>query len=496
MYLATAALLGALACVRLGVDAQVPPATPQSTGFNSSFTLSHEQVQLAQLSESVARSIEAITNYDRSQLAFGGPLEDDFYTLPPLTNQAGPVAPGTLLKVQPVTDPTSYVIPPNTALSRILYTTTNLNGTVIPTSGFVLWPYQPRRFSGGSTRTNSSSPAPVVLWTHGASGTFPNNSPSSHRALWFGYAAPFALALDGYAVVAPDYAGLGISKSWDGSDIPHEFLAGPAAANDALYALCAAWDAFPGMLSSDFVVVGHSQGGGAAWAVSEALEARPDEFPRQVRGHRGTVAGSPTTDVFAGLPEVVLPWVGMVLDKVFSDFRLESWLTPLGIARTKLLGEVQGGIGVTQQLYLSDGDVVKADYNETSWHAAAYHRLASSGRKAFKGPMLVLQGTDDLYVRYETTDSTVRDTCDSFPGAELEFLVLPGVAHVPALPATQPLWLRWIADRFEGRPVARDGCHRRKLKSFLPIEQYQVHGNSFPQWAGSPEYSYQVPLGP
>lgn len=88
----------------------------------------------------------------------------------------------------------------------------------------------------------------------------------SSVAVWYGDAAPFTLALAGYAVVAPDYAGLGVSRTWDNSSspIPHEYLASPAGGQDALYALRAAREAFEGKLSEDFVVMGHSQGGGVA----------------------------------------------------------------------------------------------------------------------------------------------------------------------------------------------------------------------------------------
>lgn len=488
--------LAVLAWFFSGIQSQdVPVASIQTTGFNSSFSLAQDQIELAQLSESVARSTENIINYDRSQLAFGGPHEDDFYTLPPLTNHTGPLEPGLPLKVQAFIDPASFAIPPDTALSRILYTTTNLNGTVIPASAFILWPYNPLQFHAIPTHSNGTASAPVVLWEHGTSGFFPNAAPSAHRALWYGYSAPFALALEGYAVVAADYAGLGISKSWDGSDIPHQYLASPAAAGDSLYALQAAWEAFPEKLTGEFVAMGHSQGGGVAWSIAELLASAPGKFRDQLHGYKGTIAGSPTTGVFAGYPEFILPWVGMALRSIFPDFRLESWLTPLGIAKTKVFREIEGGMSVAQQFYLSGDEVAKADYNET-WYVDAYSKLANAGNKETEGPILVIQGTEDTYVGYEGTERTVNSTCDLFPDTDLEFLVLPEVGHVPALSASQSVWLQWIADRFDQKPVRQRGCHRRELASFLPVAQYQTAGNSFPQWAGASEFSYQVPLGP
>lgn len=67
----------------------------------------------------------------------------------------------------------------------------------------------------------------------------------------------------GFVVIAPDYAGLGIDEDRNGNFITHEFLATQAHGNDVLYSTKAAqqgWD----ILGSQYVILGHSQGGGAA----------------------------------------------------------------------------------------------------------------------------------------------------------------------------------------------------------------------------------------
>lgn len=475
----------------LAAHAQAPPASPQLTSFNSTFKLTPSQIASANLSAEQATAIETVTRFDQSQLAFGGPHEDDFYTLPPLTNTTGELKPGMLLKTQEFTNASAYSIPPNTALSRILYTTENLNGTVVPASAFVLWPYQPKKLS-----TADGSAAPVVLWTHGTSGFFAPSGPSAHRSLWYGHEAPFTLALEGYAVLAPDYAGLGISKSWNGSGIPHQYLMSPAAAHDALYSLEAVWEAFPDTLRREFVVMGHSQGGGVAWGAAEVLHSKPESFSDQLNaGYKGSIAASPTTDVFTGLPEFILLFVGIALDSIFPSFMLSDWLTPLGVARAKLFTEMEGSLGVAQQLLLTGEEVIKQDYNETSWYSSHYGALANAGKKEFKGPLLVIQGTNDVYVPFEVTESTVNATCEMGFEGSLELVTLPGVGHVPALDATRPLWLKWIQDRFEGKDTEADGCKKTTLESFLPQENYQAVGNSLNLWANKPEWSYQTFLG-
>lgn len=492
-------MLAALYLSASSVSAQASLVTEQSTGFNSTFALSPLQIESANLSAALADNINTIINFDRSQLANGGPAEDSFYELPPLTNTSGTLNPGTLLKIQDTTDTSSFVIPPNTALSRIIYTTTNFNGTVIPSSAFILWPFSPKRFqqrlSGTGSNQNTTAKAPAVLWTHGTSGFFASQAPSTHRALWYGDSAPFALALAGYAVVGPDYAGLGISKSWDGSEIPHQYLLSSTSAHDALYAMRASLEAFPSHLNKRFVVIGHSQGGGVAWGVAEVLASKGNsDFKMLVKGYLGTIAGSPTTSLFTGVPGFILPWVGMMLHSIFPDFKLSDWLTPLGIARTQLLKEVEGGIGVSTQVFLSGEEIIQETYNKT-WYVDAYAKLANVGRKPFKGPLLVLQGTQDGYIPYDVTSATVEDTCDANPQGNLEYFVVNGTGHVPTLDATRQVWLKWIEDRFEGRALEKSGCARTDLTSFLSLDRYQSVGNSFPQFAGLPEYSYQVPLG-
>ena len=472
--------------------AQLSPYEVQTNTWNSSLALTPKQVEDAQLTDEIARSVEIVTNSDRSQLANGGPRQDDFYSLPSLENTTGPLQPGTLLKVQAVTDPTNYAIPPNTALSRFMYTTKTLNGTIVPATSFVLWPFEPRRF-GSSGSSNGT--APVVLWCHGTSGFSADAAPSAMRNLWYGYEAPYPLALDGYAVIGPDYAGLGVDKSWDGSHIAHQWDVAQVGARDALYALQAAWKAFPNKLTKEFVSMGHSQGGGVAWGIGERLALNRDEFPEVVfGGYKGTIAGSPVVNVFNALPPFISNFVGIAMRSIFPDFSLDIWLTDLGLARNKLWTDIRGAVGAAQKLFLT-ANVTKMDYTEQSWHAAAFEKLANPGGKDFKGPVLVLQGTDDVYCPFESAKIVVEETCVAFPDKDLEFLVVNGTGHVPTLDATRHRWLKWIADRFEDKPVSRSGCYTSTLSPWLPLEQYRPVGNHVLQWVDDESYSYQAILG-
>lgn len=77
-----------------------------------------------------------------------------------------------------------------------------------------------------------------------------------------------SLRRQGYVIVAPDFAGLGVDRHLNGSSIRHPYTANPAHANDLFSSIQAAQAAFPA-LSKRFVLMGHSQGGGAAWAAAQ-----------------------------------------------------------------------------------------------------------------------------------------------------------------------------------------------------------------------------------
>lgn len=109
------------------------------------------------------------------------------------------------------------------------------------------------------------------------------------RNLWAEIDEPFAIALAGYAVVAPDYRGLGIANITS----PYSVL--PAQANELYHAVAAAQSKRPSMLSQEFVVAGQSQDGDVAWAAAQRQHSRP------VGGYMETMADSPFTDVLAGI---------------------------------------------------------------------------------------------------------------------------------------------------------------------------------------------------
>jgi len=420
----------------------------QNDTFNSSFTLTAAQKTAANLTAEEAHNVEVALQWEQSNYAGGSVRDDAFYDVPDDFDQENPPPPGTLLKLELFTNLSLYTIPPSLTMSRFLYTTETLNGTSIPSSAYILWPYTPRAFNNlTSCSGNGSAVFPLVGLAHGTSGQTPECAPSHIRNLYDEFHEPFPLALAGYAVVAPDYLGLGVSR------YPTPYFVLPSQANDLAYAIAAAQEAFPNTLSKEFVAMGQSQGGGVAWSFAQRQADRP------MAGYLGTVAVSPFTDILADITadpiaenSARVAGIAQELDSVLPSFQLSDWLTDAAIARRSLLHDI-GGCQVTGgYLFSSDTPFLKDGWNETE-AAVWYSNTSDNGNRTFAGPMLVMQGDSDGNANVHVTNKTVDATCQYFPESTLQYVQYTGIGHVPALYAQQYRWLQWIADRFSGVPV-------------------------------------------
>lgn len=414
----------------------------------------------------------AAVEFEKSLFAGGLSVdEDEFYTVP--KDAAATATPGTLLKVERDTNVSAYTVPPSTALSRILYQSRDLKGNAVPASAYVLWPYMPRTQPDGY---------PVVAWAHGSSGLFRNWAPSHIKNLWQHFIAPYPLAFQGYVVVAPDYVGLGVDRDAAGEFLVHQFAANPAHANDVFYAVEAAQAAFS-ELSAQFVAMGHSQGGGAAWGAAQRQALEP------VDGYLGAVSISPVTRVL-DLPEngnPLIPVLGAFMipgiSSVFPAFDPLDILTPIGAERFKTYSDIGGGIPTGVELLVGI-ELLRRDWRDNQY-VKAYVDMTANGGKQISGPLLVIQGELDPNMNATVTSTAVEHTCKRFPESQMEYVLLPGISHVPAVYSTQRLWLDWIAARFAGAVVEK-GCQRSVATLARPSTSYQKEMNWFIQLATQP----------
>ncbi|KAB5540596.1 putative secretory lipase [Coniochaeta sp. 2T2.1] len=414
----------------------------------------------------------------------------EFYTIP--SNFSSQLPEGSLLGLEVATDLSNFSVPSGLSLSRIKYTTSDLNGTILPASAYILWPYAPlavpRCRSGGF---------PLVAWAHGTSGWAKTCAPSNYRNLQYHFMAPFLLALQGMVVVAPDYAGLGFDMLPSGQHIRHPWLTGPAQANDLANAIKAARAAFPDLLrpTGPFVAMGHSQGGGAAWSFAENQVSKP------VAGYKGTVAIAPPTRIidqvdqamantslpFAGVTTSVQPNIIAAVTAVYPSYNF-SGMTPTSYDRwNNVLMAVQGCFP-TDNLVFSD---LKPDqFANPGWTehptVQSWAKRAETGRKRFKGPLLVLSGEADIVIPSAAVQSAVDDTCNMLKSQgwdeSLELITYGGMNHFPSVQASQNKWLEWIKERLSDGPGPYAGCTRSRVGGFRTEFMAQT---PFPNFLGA-----------
>ncbi|KAK5130021.1 hypothetical protein LTR08_002537 [Meristemomyces frigidus] len=404
-----------------GIAAQ--SIVPQSNTWNSSFALSASQIGDAGIDNVTANNINVAVNFERTNWATGSVNNDSFYTVP---SDASSLQPGSILKVEDYTNTSYYTLPPNTALSRIVYQSETLNGSAVPASAFVLWPWMPRR----DPRTGKYA---VVGWAHGTSGSSGECAPSHIRNLWYQYSAPYILALQGYVVVAPDYTGLGVDRYANGTQIKHPYLSNPSHANDMFY------------------------------SVEAAQKAWPDELSEQLDLQESALA-------------FPVYYIASALETTFPAFDVSDIFTASGAKLLNLLNQVGGCQSVNSQLS-SPGAPMRPNWWQSEY-MQLFIALTKNGGQRIAGPMLILQGTADPSVPEPITSVAVNETCALYPQSELEYALFEGVTHVPVLYAGQRVWLDWIADRFAGREAAAP-CTRNVHRPAKSVSSYQAEGDYY-----------------
>ncbi len=426
----------------------------------SNYKASDNEDTMATLSQNVLNAHE----FEKSNRAHPSVSTDPFYTVPPNTQNSPP---GTLLKLEKQTDTSLYTLPPNISLSRFLYQSQTSSGSPVPVSACILWPYVARPFPNITGH-------PLVAWAHGTSGGTAECAPSNIKTLWHHFQAPYALALAGYVVVATDYAGLGVGTDERGDPIVHEYLTGPAQANDVAFSVRAARTAFS-ELAEEFVVIGSSLGGGGAWAFAQRMVAEP------MAGHLGTVALSPVTrllslpqdnDIF---PMMVLLLVPSLVAN-YPGFEAKDILTPAGIQCLETYHLLKGANNVLFQV-ASVPHMLAPNWHHNI-HVQRYQALAANGGKEIRNPLLVIHGSDDPFVSAQSVTDGVTETVRSFPAAQISYHLLPHVTHASAMYAGQSIYLDWIAARFNAEPVA-SGYRSHVAVPMRSSEAQQAEANWF-----------------
>ncbi|KAF1932044.1 alpha/beta-hydrolase [Didymella exigua CBS 183.55] len=378
---------------------------------------------------------------------------ETFYSTP--ANVTG-AKPGDLLRWEDLSQSvvnTNFTAPAGMSISRFLYMTEDIDRKPIPASAFVLLPYN---------KPHDDKPFNTTVWTHGTAGRIRNCAPSNHKDLYYEWQGPFALAAAGYAVVAPDYAG-------QGSDIPQGFMyeAGYLHAADVAYGLIAARKVLGNLLSEEWVVVGHSEGGMTAWRTNERLAMPGQEELLKAGKFLGAVANSPALRPLDLIPESIRRAAGGPIGDAVSVFflqslallfpgqiKVEDYVTDTVLGRIPLVDQGCLLIGRTLFSNLTSDELFKdLSWLENPVVVDWQKRYNGAGPHALAAPMLVVAGIDDPLTYANNTEWDFNQTCNSYPNSKATLRLYPGTDHNVAAAVSQQDFLRWIKARFDGAEV-------------------------------------------
>lgn len=290
---------------------------------------------------------------------------------------------------------------------------------------------------------------PLMAWAHGTVGTAdvcaPSNNPRSERDTKY---LNHWLA-QGYAIVASDYQGLGAPGG-------HPYLATKPEAYSVLDSIRAAQAKADYNLSKKVVLVGQSQGGGAAFATAAVADAYAPELDI-----RGTVAtGTPyftaTTAPATRDPDAVSPVLGYtiyILDLVRQAdpaFDPAAYLSPEGkqlwdLSRTACYGQVARAIvdgGISQN---------KAIAVDTTPIASKFYSLMAYDTLKVKGPVFMGTGGQDRDVPPAGQQRLVNDACAA--GSVIQHHIYPDLDHSGAVNGSLSDSTPFVAKAFAGEAI-------------------------------------------
>ncbi|KAB8231401.1 alpha/beta hydrolase family protein [Aspergillus alliaceus] len=394
---------------------------------------------------------------------FDTPFDFDFYAT---ADNFSSSKPGDVLKLVPV-NPKLMNVPGGITTYKMQYTSVDLDNSTVPATAFIAFPY-----------VYQADPYKLIAFAHGTSGVFRGCAPST-SSNFYDYDTWIPLLFTGYAVVGTDYVGLGNNYT------NHKYIATKANANDIYWSVIAAKKAFPRDLSEEWVSIGHSQGGGASWKLSEQ-----EQVQREESGYLGGVAVAPNTHIYNAVLEGLSLTEGSSGDEL-QGYGSSSYVPSLYFALRAVypnytapflsdLAKRRIGLGERAQLcaaalpaVLRDLDSSQILSNDTLNSLSAikeFQDLNAPGQgDTTSRPLLVIVGGNDTTVYPSITKRAYEQSCEA--GNSLQLSIYPGLEHSAVFGASAPEWLGFIDRLFRGRGLCEcsletmwpfDAPHARK----------------------------------
>jgi Secretory lipase len=356
------------------------------------------------------------------------PITDFFERGPPPHGSE----PGRLLRSE---DFTGYDLPAGVQVKRILYVSKSELGHPTVASAIVITP----------TRSVPTGGWPVLLWAHGTTGVAPQCGPSVTKS--DGYYTKELVQQGirhGFAVVSIDYSGMPAGETF-------EYLWKHSNANDAMYAIAPARAAVSSLSKTQWVAIGHSQGGQTTCGLAEAMASGRDPT------YLGSVSLAPginserLIDHLAATKDQVFYTVYMAyaIKSVYPDFDLKSMLKPAGLAAYRWM-TTQRCIAVAYYAFheTRPGTLLKKDWTKSHDVQQFLERNSVTGHP-IGGQLFVASGSGDESVPASLIEPEVRALCKT--GAEVFYKKYPG-DHGGMMSSSFKDQIDWIMDRFHHRP--------------------------------------------
>ena len=367
-----------------------------------------------------------------------GTSEAETFYEPPDPLPPGPA--GTVVRAITVARP-----PAGTRAYRLLYLSQGHSGSPVALSALLFVPLRPAPSNGRS----------IVAFAHGTVGVAQGCAVSGDRGFFDHVEGLARFVRAGYAVVVPDYEGLGTSG-------PHPYLVGETTAHAILDAVRATRRFNPARASERFAVWGVGQGGHAALFTAEEAGSYAPELDLA-----GVAAGAPLANLgrlieaSAGTPagDVLVAYMLSSWSRVYPQLALEEILTAPARATAEELAELcvpldHAPIGEA----LGDQQTALAFTTRRPWNSEPWKELLARnapGGSPIAVPVIITQGREDAFVRPRATERFVRYLCGQ--GATVQYRSSSGVAHRDLGEKTAPYVSNWIAGRFRG-DRARSSC--------------------------------------